>query len=359
MTEALTFDDVLLEPHFSDIDSRSECDPSTMAPDGMSIPIYSANMDTITEGKMSSKMRELGAGAIIHRYMTIERMVELHSFNPSAIFSAGTLTNDKARIDALLDLKVRTICIDIAHGYCKQMKDTLIYIRNTPGGSPLVIAGNVATRDGAEELHRWGGTIIKVGIGPGSVCTTRTKTGVGVPQLSAIANCARRGLQTREYRRGIDIPIIADGGIKTPGDVSKALAAGACAVMIGGMLAGTDCVPGWNQVIEDWTTRKKQLGPLASVGHPDGPSIAFRGMASKEARSSFTGTSSTNAEGISTTVNTQPEGSTEQVILDIKEGIQSSMSYVGARTLKEFQERATFIKVTPATVVENRPHKEG
>ena len=188
--------------------------------------------------------------------------------------------------------------------------------------SNLVIAGNVCTYDGAARLMEAGADVVKVGVGPGSACTTRIKTGCGYPQLAAIEECSEAG------------HIIADGGIRNYGDAAKALLAGAKAVMIGGLLAGTDCTPSWE---------------------PDGASLEFRGMASKAARESCGGSSS-NAEGVSVEVPWRPEGSTREVVEELMEGVRSAMSYSGTRTLREFSLKGKMVHVTPSTVNENKPH---
>jgi IMP dehydrogenase len=352
LPEGLTFDDVLLVPQYSDVMSRNQPLDWKLGKFDMGCPIIAANMDTICGEKMMVKMDSLGGLGIHHRYCSVEDYyiaspwwrykegklydnVERQRRGPLAL-SVGTLQNDKRRIDWCVDPdNCDVICVDIAHGDSLHMQQTLGYIRDRGFTGP-VIAGNVCTPEATRFLLEHGATMVKVGVGPGSVCTTRIKTGCGFPQLSAIANCSEAG------------PIIADGGIRTPGDAAKALAAGAKAVMIGGMLAGTDCVPGWDQAWE----RHREV----DLNVP--PRIVYRGMASKEARRHF-GQEGTNAEGISKTIECKPTGSTEAVIMDIVEGVRSAMSYSGAHTLEEFPKKAKFVRVTTTTQAENHPHFRG
>lgn len=332
----VSFDDVLLVPRFSRIKSREDCSLKTdLGNTPLHLPIIAANMDTICDVKMAKFMATQDGLGIIHRAMPVTETYEIMSdwyqdedvqFDPLCM-SVGCLRKDQHRIDTILSYcdnnpgnKVR-ICVDIAHGNSNNMLETLDHIRHY-GYEGLVIAGNVCTPNGVERLVAAGADVVKVGIGPGSACSTRNKTGCGYPQLAAIIECAKVG------------PIIADGGIRTSGDAAKALAAGAKAIMIGGMLAGTDCTPGWD---EDLTFSK------------------FRGMASKEARKAQ-GEPTANPEGISVTVVNRPQGSTQEVIQGIIEGVQSAMSYSDASNLDEFRRNAQIIEVRPSIMLENSPH---
>ena len=309
----------------------------------LQIPVFAANMDTICGTNMAIKMHELGGVGIVHRYMKASATHNLiHDWfhgtawankegedNPSLTVSVGSLFTDKQRIDIVLQ-QIReglpiNICIDIAHGDSRHMVDTLEYIhKNTPKLTGSIIAGNVCTFEGASRLFAYGADIVKVGVGGGSACTTRIKTGCGYPQLAAIAECSEAG------------PIIADGGIRYYGDAAKAIAAGANAVMIGGLLAGTDCTPAWEE------------GRI-------GKTMEFRGMASKRARESCGGFHG-NSEGISTQVVTKAQGSTEAVVGNLMEGLRSAMSYSGCASLEEFKLKAKLVKVTRSTMGENKPH---
>jgi IMP dehydrogenase len=339
MNQAYSFDDVLIVPQYSDIESRSFCDTSLQLPSmhPLQIPVFAANMDTICGIEMAIKMRELGGVGIIHRYMKVSATHNLiHDWfyetlgvaHPLTV-AVGSLNNDKQRIDMVVQQISEgnpiNICIDIAHGDSKHMKDTIGYIyKELPKDRGAIIAGNVCTYEGAVRLFDFGADIVKVGVGGGSACTTRIKTGCGYPQLAAIKECSEAG------------PIIADGGIRYYGDAAKAIAAGADAVMIGGLLAGTDCTPEWEE------------GRI-------GKTMEFRGMASKRAREACAGFMG-NAEGISTQVVTKAQGSTETVVGNLMEGIRSAMSYSGCKTLEEFKIKSKLVRVTRSTIDENRPH---
>lgn len=317
--KGLTFDDVLMVPAYSDVRSRKNPDTSVMLGDiRFGIPVISSNMDTITGSKMAITMGELGGLGILHRFMSLaenqhEYLRVKESLHPCGI-SIGVSDAEFER--ACLFIDAPFICIDVAHGHSKIVGKMVKKLRTVYKG--CIIAGNVATYAGADYLCSCGADAVKVGIGPGSACTTRIKTGFGVPQLSAIMECSR-----------VQMPIIADGGCRTPGDVVKALAAGARMVMLGGMLAGCEETPN--------------------------PGV-FRGMASQEAQEDFMGGMHDwkTAEGVSTVVPVR--GSVRTVIQDIIGGLRSGMAYAGAYTLEELQKRTEFIEVTAAGREESGPH---
>lgn len=329
----LTFDDVLLIPAKSDIRSRRTPSLKTKLTKNIEIetPIISANMDTVTEADMAIAMNQLGAVGIIHRFISIEQQVEEVNKlknSGSKILSASIGVSDdfKERAHALVKAGVNVMTIDIAHGHSVQMMDTMKWLKDTFPSIDL-IAGNLATPDAARDLIEAGAGAIKVGIGPGSMCTTRIITGCGVPQLTAIALCF-------EIANDYGVPVIADGGIRTSGDMVKAFAAGASSVMLGSMLSGTIETPG---VI---VNGRKQ----------------YRGMASKSAQVSWRGgvPEGMAPEGESTFVTVK--GHVKDVILEITGGIRSGMTYVNASNLQEIREKARFIEMSSSGATESRAH---
>ncbi len=329
----LTFDDVLIVPCRSDVRSRREPQLTTQLTKKQSIetPIISANMDTVTEAPMAIAMNKLGGVGILHRFLTIEEQAE-HARQVKAsgakVISASIGVNDdfKDRAKAVIAAGVNVVTIDIAHGHSIQMIETMKWLKDTYSDIEI-IAGNMATPEAAYDLIQAGADAIKVGIGPGSMCTTRIITGCGLPQLTAIALCSEVGL---EY----GVPVIADGGIKTSGDIVKAFAAGASSVMLGSMLSGTIETPG------EIKNGKKQ----------------YRGMASRSAQVSWRGGVPTGMapEGENTMVSVK--GHVQDVILELTGGIRSGMSYINATQLNEIREKARFIEMSSSGIYESRAH---
>jgi len=329
----LTFDDVLILPSKSEVRSRK--DPSLRSKltktKFLETPIISANMDTVTESKMAIAMHKMGGLGILHRFMTTEQQVEKIRAVKEAgaqVISAsiGVNADFKERAEALVKAGVNLMTIDIAHGHSVQMMETLKWLKDKFSGLE-VIAGNLAMPDAAVDLIEAGADAIKVGIGPGSMCTTRIITGCGVPQLTAIALCA-------EAAEKYGVPVIADGGIRTSGDMVKAFAAGASTIMLGSMLSGTIETPG------DIVNGRKQ----------------YRGMASKKAQISWRGDMPAGMapEGESTYVNVK--GHVEDVIMELTGGIRSGMSYVNATTVEEIKNKANFIEMSSNGISESRAH---
>ena len=337
MKKTLSFDDVLLVPSYSDIKSRGEVDLSVDMGGNLnlSLPIVASPMDSVSEDEMALAMADAGGISIIHRYNTIERQVELikrviAEHYPINVGAAVGVTGDYLeRAYAIRAAGVNTICVDIAHGHHTLMKEALDTLRNKFNNSLHIMAGNVATLEGFNDLADWGADSIRVGIGGGSICSTRLQTGHGVPTLQSVMDCAKSDR---------DATLIADGGIKTSGDVVKALAAGADAVMLGSMLAGTDETPGGVFVDK----------------YGDGLDYkVYRGMASRNAQMDWRGKSS-SPEGISTTV--RYKGPVLDVLQDLTGGIKSGFSYSGARTLSELHAKAEFIRQTLAGQSESNTH---
>lgn len=334
--QGLTFDDVLLIPNYNGIRSRQDVTTERkMGEKSFSIPIISSNMDTITGIEMANAMTALGGLGILHRFMSIEQnLVEFGNATDKSKVGVSIGVGDAGleRAQALIDNGAEIICVDVAHGHAKLVNQTVRNLRQLYKDNIIIIAGNVATYAGADYLAAAGADVIKVGIGGGSVCTTRIKTGFGVPQLTAIMMC-----------RQVDRLLIADGGIRTPGDAVKALAAGADFVMLGGMLAGTTETPGETKV------RKISEDKEVAVK-------IFRGMASREAQEDFMGSMGEwkTAEGIA--VEVPLKGSAMDIIRDVMGGIRSGMTYCGAATIKDLQRKAQFMTITPAGAKESVAH---
>lgn len=352
---ALSFDDISLVPRYNNIGSRKDVNTNVDLGDlELSIPVFSSNMDTITGPEMARKMCHLGGLGFLHRFCSIEENVQMYR---DACFEsvAQTLVNWRRvgeavvslgvnegldRFQALYHVGARYFCIDIAHGHSQAVGHMIEEIKSKYE-DVFIIAGNVCHAAGAEYLADKGADAVKVGIGPGSVCSTRVKTGFGVPQFSAIQECRR-----------VNVFVIADGGIKTPGDAVKAFVAGADAVMLGGMLSGTEETPG--DVLDE---------PIFESASPAGmlrrKYKLFRGMASKEAQDEFMGTMSDwkTAEGVEIKVDYR--GPVAGVIADLMGGIRSGMTYCGANSLAQIRERADYVEITPAGANEGRPHGRG
>ena len=333
--ETLTYDDVLLVPQYSDIESRSEIDISSYLDDRikLSVPIISSPMDTVTESDMAVAVSDNGGLGIIHRYNTIEEQATLvaralRDPGCQGVGAAVGVTGDfEERAFAVAERGAEVICIDVAHGHHSLMKNALRCLKLALPPSVHIMAGNVATQDGYKALADWGADSVRCNIGGGSICSTRVQTGHGIPGLHTIFECASAGL---------DIPIIADGGIRNSGDIAKALAAGADFVMLGSLLAGTDQAPGVIYVSDK------------------GKFKVYRGMASLTAQKDWRGKLTSVPEGVTSQI--PYKGDVNPILQDLAMGVRSGFSYTGARTLPEFQAKSRFIKQTSASQVESSAH---
>jgi IMP dehydrogenase len=331
MSEAITFDDVLLVPSYNHYESRRMVDIGVTDRTGklsLKLPVMTSNMDTVTESPMANFIGGKGGIGVLHRFVTVDENVRMFKECLHPTFaSLGTGEKDLERAEALRDAGASYFCVDVAHAHAKYVGKTLKRLRDLLPEACLM-AGNVATYAGADFLASCGADIIKVGIGGGSVCSTRIKTGFGLPMLTSIRESAR-----------IDRSIVADGGIRTPGDIVKALAFGADFVMIGGMLAGTRPTPG--KVVERAGSRFKE----------------YRGMASREAQEDFMGGMPEwkTAEGVSTYVPYREDE--EAIIGDIVGGLRSGLTYGGSATIRELQRKLDYRVVSQASRVESLPHK--
>ncbi len=335
MKETVSYDDVLLVPKYSEIESRSQIDIGSNLDNTirLDLPVISSPMDTVTEDKMALAMHQFGGLGLIHRYNSIEDQVAIAALacfqnDDAKVGAAIGMTGDfEERALALRSVGVKVLCVDVAHGHHIMMERCLKTLKDRFGDEIHIMAGNVATLEGFEALASWGANSIRVGIGGGSICSTRLISGHGVPTLASVIDCAKSTY---------DVKIIADGGVKTSGDIVKSLAAGADFVMIGSLLAGTEETPG--EVYTNNTGKKYKV---------------YRGMASADAQNNWRGKTST-PEGISTTV--PYRGSAKDVLKDLAGGIRSGFSYTGVRSLRELQSKATFVRQTTAGQSESFTH---
>jgi len=340
MKKSLSYDDVLLVPQYSDIRSRSEVSTEVDLGNGLklAIPVIASPMDTISEAPMAIAIGGAGGTAIIHRYTSVQEQCKMVSWaKEGATIDFKTEINVGAAVGVTGDYLLRSkmllnagatfLCVDIAHGHHILMKEALLAIREQAGADIHIMAGNVATLEGINDLAGWGADSVRCNIGGGSICSTRIETGHGVPGLQTIFDCAGTSR---------DVAIIADGGLRNSGDIVKSLAAGADAVMCGSLFSGTDETPG--KVIEE----------------PDGTRWKmYRGMASKEAQVDWRGRYA-SSEGISTRV--PYRGSVRKIIENLDRGIRSGLSYSGSHTIAELQASAQFTLQTAAGMGESRTH---
>ena len=333
--QTITFNDVLLEPQYSDITSRKEVSLSTPLDSlrKLKIPIIASPMDTVSEWRMASSLSSMGGMAIIHRYNSIEEQADqvknaLAVPDCTIVGAAVGVSGDFIeRAVRCYEAGAKVICIDVAHGDHAMVKTAIASLREQLGMFIHIMAGNVATLEGFNRLADWGADSIRVGIGGGSICSTRIQTGHGVPTLQSVIDCAQSDR---------DAILIADGGIKNSGDIVKALAAGADAVMLGSLLAGTDETP--SETFRDRDGRCFK---------------AYRGMASAEAQKAWRGKTS-SLEGVSTTI--PCKGSVRNVVEELLTGVRSGLSYSGARDIPELRSKAKFILQSHAASIESSTH---
>lgn len=358
--KALTFDDVLLIPAESHV-LPNEVDLSTKLADNikLNIPLVSAGMDTVTEGAMAIAMALQGGLGVVHKNMSIQAQAGEVANVKSVVVPSNTtkaavddqnrllcaaavgVTSDTfERAEALLEAGADAIVIDTAHGHSAGVLRKIKEIRDHFPKQTL-IAGNVATGDATRALFDAGVDVVKAGIGPGSICTTRIVAGVGVPQITAIYDAASAA---REYHK----PIIADGGIKYSGDVVKALAAGGNAVMLGSMLSGTTEAPG--DIFEDNGKKYKRYRGMGSVG----AMAQAHGSSDRYFQGGVNEANKLVPEGVEARV--EYKGDVSDVIFQIDGGLRSGMGYCGAANIPELIEKAQFVQITNAGLRESHPH---
>lgn len=354
MRNSLTYDDIQLVPQYSNIPTRTQIKLHTLVSRryGLLNPIVASPMDTVCGLEMAYKMFKLGGVGCIHRFNSIEEQSNIvkelyhriyseewggqfeswgvmvddwHSEIPHIpiMASIGVSESDKDRAKSLVDNGCNIIVIDVAHGHHKNVEKMLMWCKNNLDDKVDIIAGNIATKEAAQELESWGADGLRVGIGGGSLCTTRVKTGFGVPNVSCI----------EDITSVAKTPVMADGGIRSSGDISKALAIGASSVMLGSLIAGTDEAPG--QIVETQKGLYKR----------------YRGSASLETKVTH-GQQTRNVEGESTTI--PYKGGVKFIVNGLIDGVKSALSYGGAKSLEDFN--PPYVKVTNSGINEAKPH---
>ena len=341
--EALTFDDILLLPRYSNVlPINTNIALSLTKNIELRVPFLSSAMDTVTESGMAIAMGNSGGMGIIHRNLKIKsQSLEVKKVKRKKLLvgaAIGTNQEDLDRARVLKDSGVDLIVIDTAHGHSSKVLKVLSKIKKINNKTPICV-GNIATGEAATRLYNSGADIIKVGIGPGSICTTRMVAGIGVPQISAI-------IEVKKALKNKKIKIISDGGIKFSGDIAKALAAGADAIMMGSIFAGTDESPGKKFMVKGKIY--KQYRGMGSIG------AMSSGSANRYFQKNFKDKSKFVPEGVEGRV--EHKGSVSKIIYQLQGGLRSSMGYIGAKNLKEIKKRAKFIKITKAGFYESMVH---
>ena len=342
--EALTFDDVTLAPKYSNV-LPSEVDTSIILTKflKLKIPLLTSAMDTVTESKMAIAIAKAGGIGIIHRNLNIKKQVEeIKKVKKQKLLvgaAVGAGSNELARAKAILKEGINMIVVDTAHGHTKKVSEMIKFIKKEKNSKTALCAGNIATAEAARYLDKLGVDIIKVGIGPGSICTTRLVAGIGVPQLTAILN-------VRNALKKSKVKIISDGGIKYSGDLAKAFAAGADAVMIGSLFAGTDETPG--KLIKKNGKLFKSFRGMGSVGAMN------KGSADRYFQSKQKDNSKYVPEGVEGLA--KYKGKVDKVIFKLVGGLRSSMGYLGSKQIKYLRKKPQFIKITKAGFYESMVH---
>ncbi len=354
---ALTYDDILLIPRYSEIKSRSYIDLRTKLSRnyGLLTPYVASCMDTVCDSRMAMKMMELGGVGCIHRFMCVTSQcnevnkvkkfmvdnhmeeqwkihTEWHTNIPQIpiMVAIGVSEDDIVRAERLVECGANVLLIDVAHGHHKNVKLMLNKLFSILPTHVDIIAGNISTIQSAKDLCEWGADGLRVGIGGGSLCTTRVQTGHGIPNVTSIISCVKG------ERDGGTIPVMADGGIRNSGDIAKALAVGAECVMLGSLLAGTKESPG--NIVErlDGSLYKR-----------------YRGSASLETKSTHN-QSTKHIEGESTTI--PFKGSVSYIVEKLNDGLKSALSYSGCRTINEFNKNSGWVEITNSGMLESKPH---
>ena len=342
--EALTFDDVTLAPKYSEI-LPSEVNTSTQLTSSLKlkVPLLSSAMETVTESKMAIAIAKAGGIGVIHRNLDIKKQIlEVKKVKKQKLLvgaAVGAGLNEFDRATAIIKEGVNLIVVDTAHGHTKKVGEIIKFIKRFKNNKIALCAGNIATPEAAKFLIKLGVDIIKVGIGPGSICTTRLVAGIGVPQLSAILS-VRNGLKNK------NVKIISDGGIKYSGDLAKAFAAGADAVMIGSLFAGTDEAPG--KLIKKNGKLFKSFRGMGSVGAMN------KGSADRYFQTKQKDISKYVPEGVEGFA--KYKGDVGSIIYKLIGGLRSSMGYLGSKNITKLKIKPNFVKITKAGFYESMVH---
>ena len=346
ISEGFTFDDVLIRPGESRMEPSEASLTTHIAGIALAVPLLSAAMDRVTESAMAIRLGKLGALGVLHRNCSLEAQVkmvrEVKRANVPVAAACGPFAAERAL--ALDAAHCDVIVIDCAHGHNMNVVESAKRIKRKLKRAKMIF-GNIATAEAAREAAKFADAV-KVGVGPGSICTTRIISGVGAPQLSAVMEVAGALRRTK-------VTVIADGGIRTSGDMAKALAAGASAVMCGSMFAGTDEAPGKIVDKEGKPARGgSALGGKFKEYRGMGSEAVIHGAAGKERY--FTHGRKAVAEGVEALV--PYKGPVSDIVASLASGVQVGMGYVGARTISEFQKKVRFIRITHASIAEGKPH---
>jgi len=341
--EALTFDDVLLTPRYSSVlPSETNLHTDLGYNLKLKIPFISSAMDTVTEASMATAIAQKGGLGIIHRNLSIinqsEEIKKVKKKNLLVGAAVGTGNEDFNRTKSIIDAGVDLIVIDTAHGHSAKVIKILSKIKKINLKKPICV-GNIATAEAAIKLYNEGADILKVGIGPGSICTTRMIAGIGVPQISAIMD-VKRSMKNK------NIKIISDGGIKFSGDIVKGIAAGADAIMMGSIFAGTEESPGKKYKYKN--KFYKSYRGMGSIG------AMSAGSSNRYFQENYKDKSKFVPEGVEARV--IYKGTVEQILYQLQGGLRSSMGYIGAKKIFEIQKKAKFIKITKAGFYESMVH---
>jgi len=342
--ESLTFDDVALVPKYSEV-LPSEVDTETKLSKNLSlkIPLLSSAMDTVTESKMAIAMAKAGGIGVIHRNLDVKKQIsEIKKVKAKKLLvgaAVGAGPKELKRAEAILKEKVDLIVVDTAHGHSKRVAEIIKKIKRKKNNKTTLCAGNIATAEAAKFLYNLKVDVIKVGIGPGSICTTRLVAGIGVPQLSAILE-VKKGIKNKK------VTIISDGGIKFSGDIAKALAAGADAVMIGSLFAGTEEAPG--KLIKKKGKLYKNFRGMGSVGAMN------KGSADRYFQKKQKDMTKYVPEGVEGLV--KFKGKVDKTVYKLIGGLKSSMGYLGSKKVINLRKKSNFVKITKAGFYESMVH---